>query len=619
MVFQEERDRQSLLDIRLSRRRMMQLSAALGSGVAATTLLAACGSDDDDPTATAGTGATTTTGTEPTTTGATAEATTSGDGTAEPTSAVDASPTSGDSGSANPRHFGVPIEPAQNEGGTIVISHVGEFGLINPVPQGDGGHRLLRVVYEMLMGIHPDTKEAVPALAHSWEISDDGMLWTVFLEENVTWHDGEPFDSEDVAFTYGLHLMEVEETTIWAGIVQAVVESVTAVDTYTVEIVPTKPNAFLPFDSLEETAIVPEHILAGIALEDMRTHPAFTGEDPSLIIGTGPWRFVEVVESDHLTVARYDDYWDGRPHLDEIIFRSVPDTTAIANLLKTGELDVSGGLSASQAAEFENDETISVNTFTGSMRYIALNLDPEKTTLFQDVRVRQALLMAIDRQSLVDNVNFGYGTVADLTQAPDSWSYDPEGMTVRYPYDPEQAMALLDEAGWVVGDDGVREKDGERLAFTVYTYAGWDEAESCMAVIQEQWRQIGVEIAIELEQDSAMYERYYERSDYEAVFEAIGHGASVVHIYVWGTGGSFNRTGYSNPELDELFNQTFLATDREEQIELMNQSQEIIVTDLPLLPLYWNQQIFVYNTRIHNLYPTNHEYFFNSETWWVDA
>jgi peptide/nickel transport system substrate-binding protein len=599
----------------LSRRVLLQRAAAVGLTIpAATVLLAACGSDeDDDATATTVGEATaaTTPGTTSTATSSTEETPATGQ---TPTTAAGQEPNPD-----NPLYYGYEIEPAQNQGGTSVMLMHDDLYSVNPLHYsgfGDGAlFNVMAFVYQAMSERHPTTGEIMPLLATSWEASEDGITWTFSLRESVAWHDGEPLTADDVVFTYEMHANEAVQSFSREFIVESV-ESVEAQDERTVVLTATAPNSEFLTITLEW--LVAEHVWSGVDPAGIVTHDGSTGIDPTMVIGTGPFTFVERVVQDHATVARNDAYWDGRPILDEIIFQYVADLQSFEGLLRTGELEY-GWIPFTSGAQFTGLDTTTLYEFPAlSMMIFALNLDSETTTLFQDQAVRQALVYALDRQAMIEGVFQGYGDVANTLLIPGLWNNDEENVTVSYPYDPEMANQLLDEAGWAMGDDGVREKDGVKLSFECL---GDDFYEPLMATAQEFWRQVGIDMQPTLVTGTVLQERYLEH-DY--VMTAWTIGATGYDDLSWVLDsemypGGGNRMKYSNERVDELLDMLREEFDPELRVPLFTEIQNIALEEVPFVPVIFDYDLRVVGARLHNVYPGPYNTTFNAETWWVDA
>jgi peptide/nickel transport system substrate-binding protein len=578
----------------LSRRSLLKAGAATAGAVSVAPLLAACGGDDESSP----------------TTGQTPAAQSS------PTSAAQTTPSPAGDDEDDPRSMGQLIEPAGSEGGTFVWGGVFEMDNFSPILNVDRYYNM-SAIFESLVEPNPFTYEPVGCLAAGWEASEDGLTWAFNLREGVTWQDGKPFTSADVRATFETHEQ------IPGGELVGRVSGIETPDATTAVFTLPGVNA----DFLLGTAtyfIGAAHVLADADPAALEQHPSTSASDLTMVVGTGPFRLTELVPGDHITLTGYDGYWDGAPHLDEIIYRVLASYAAGFPQLQTGDLDwlyVEPDL----LAELETSENLRVAPYSSTgIDFYATNLDPDKSPYFQDERVRKALLYAIDRRTMVEAVLLGYGEVAHAAIATDSWVYSEDAMETRYDFDPARATTLLDEAGWLAGSDGVREKDGVKLAFNGWTQAGWQLGEQIMAAIQEYWRQVGVDMTIQVEPDQPLFERYASTHEYDVLLwvTLTGGGPVPDQTSLWACesypdGG--NRFKYCNPEVDALSAEALVELDREARIGLYQQIQNIIMDDLPIGPLFTELYTDGVNRRVHNFYPNQTHPFFNAETWWVEA
>jgi peptide/nickel transport system substrate-binding protein len=585
---------------------LIQLSSLAGISLATAGLMAACGADDEDPTATGAAGSTATADSaEPTTTSEPTEA------MEEPTATAEAG------GGENPRHMGLAIEPPQSEGGILIEGRVTDLSAVYLIL----GSFAYPEVFEGLVELHPTTFEPHGNLAVAWEASEDAATWTISLRDGVTFHDGEPFTAEDVKASYEFHKA--------AGYDRVVgLETVDVVDDSTVQFNLSGPSGDVPVE-LSLPVIGAAHIVSELdplTIESSDAPPATTGEDSSQVIGTGPFRFMEFVAGDHVTLERYDDYWDGRPILDQIIIKAVESTSAVAPLLRTGEIDFTGGdeffsysVDAASVPELEANGVIVENYPSGAIDYVAFNLDPEKSSFFQDLGVRQALAHAIDYQAMLEAVRFGYadppiGFIQKLAGVP------TDGVDVRYDYDPDKAAQLLEDAGWVL-DGEYRAKDGQQLAFVLYVEAGDIAFENYASIIQEYWRAVGVDVTVQVEESTVFWDRY-AAFDFDTLGSWFSYGTSVDYIWLWDCesfpdGG--NRFKYCNPEVDALMAEIKATPERETRLGLLVELENVVMEDLPMVILGFPRGIGARTTRVHNLYLNALNTRFNAETWWVDG
>ncbi len=577
-------------------------------------LVAACGGDDDDSSALSA--PTTTTSGTPT---VAAQTPTETAGATEAT--PDSQPaTPGASPDLASTLMGVEIEAAANEGGTLIEGTPSDIQTLNPIVASDAPSlNFLALIFESMVELHPETLEPVGALAKSWEVSSDGLTWTFTLREGVTWHDGEPFTADDVKFSYELHMNEDSNSSYTYDLISKV-ESIEAIDPQTVAF--TLPHPYPDFAvDVAVYAIVAEHVWSAVAPADLANDPGSTGEDPARVVGTGPFVLDEWVTGDHLTATAYADYWGGNPHLESFIYKIVPDSTAGVQQLRTGEIDWFSGVPGTSVKELEDNDVNVAVADTLSFLFYGYNLDAEKSTLFQEPEVRQALMFALDREALIDGLQEGYGTVAIGTMPVLSWAYNPDGIDNAYPYDPELARTMLDEAGWLEGSDGVREKDGQRLSFTMHADSANPIGAAYVVAIQEYWAQIGVEMTPQLEPFPALVERIAETFEFDTFLIGFSWGTSPDQTAMFACesyGAGFNVMNYCNEDVDALLETALSETDQAKRVDLYTEYQNLLLADIPAAILSFPQSIDGYSPRVHNLYPNSINARFNAETWWVE-
>ncbi len=631
----------------LNRRQVLRRGLALGlSAPLIAGLLAACGDDDDDddddtsddPTNTpeASGGDPTEAEEEPTEaeeepTEAEEEPT---EAEEEPTEAEEEptedeeEPTEAESGAGQSwdggdRLMGYDIEDAGSTGGVLIEGGISDISTLSPVMSNDtASSNIHSFIFESLVEAHPDTLEPVGSLAESWSVSEDGLTWTFNLNDGVMWHDGTPMTANDVVFTYNLHMTEETNSPRFSDFTSKI-ESVEAADDLTVVFQAMQINPDFALD-LCIYGIVAEHVWADVAPADHATDGGATGEDPSRVVGTGPFMFEEWLVEDRVTVVANPDYWDGAPNLDSYIYVNVADQATLVQQLKTGEVDY-GAVNEAGVVEFEGSDDVTIHEYpTLSFTFYGTQLDTEKSTLFQESEVRHALFYALDREAMIEAIRFGYGEVAVGTFPVLSWAYNPDGIdeSLRFGYDPDLAREMLDSAGWTEGGDGIREKDGTRLAFTMYTNAGNTVREQYLTIMQQQWAEIGVEMTPQLEPFPALVERITETFDFEAFLIGFNWSVPPDQSPMWHTDSyplGFNIVKYSNPDVDALLDEALSELEQDRRVELYTEFQNVLLEDLPMPVLDFPQGIRGVNARAHNVFPNAVNRWFNLETWWIDS
>ncbi|TVR69835.1 MAG: hypothetical protein EA415_13755, partial [Sphaerobacteraceae bacterium] len=333
--------------------------------------------------------------------------------------------------------FGDDYESPENQGGQIVEGAFADAETMNGIlTQDTASSRVISMITKSVIGTHPETTEPIPELAEDWDISDDGLEYTFHLREDVTWHDGEQLTAEDVVYTFETHMDEDTGSPRTSELV-ARIDTVEATDDYTVQFTLNMPAS--PF--LQQNMvyyIVPEHILGDVAPADLAAHDYSTGE-PGVTIGCGPFQFEEWVSGDYVMLTKYEDYYEGEPNIDTWIRRIVPDQTVLAQQIGTGEVDY-GAVQESDYESLDQQDSVNVTEFdTFNFTFFIYQLDEERTSLFQEPEVRQALVYGLDRESMVNAIRFGVGEVARGTMPRPSWAYDPDSLERDYEFDPDRA------------------------------------------------------------------------------------------------------------------------------------------------------------------------------------
>ena len=487
----------------------------------------------------------------------------------------------------------------EDKGSSIVIGQSSEVANLNPMIQPRTPDSNVQCLIFDFLVIPDENLNYVGDLAKSRDISEDGTVYTFHLNEGVKWHDGEAFNADDVVFTL-TSLASPEYTGGNEGRVMSIVgaadyqagnadsvEGIKKIDDYTVEITLESPNA--AFLSNMYVAMLPEHILAGES-------PADWGNDDfnRAPIGTGKYKFVKWEAGQYISLEKNEDYFGTQPSIDNVVVQFGADTTLVAALLN-GEIDVLYNLPSSEIENVEAVDGVGVYNYEMmSVYYIGLNqLDPA----LSDLRVRQALAYALDKQTIVDTVYGETATVADDIFPDNHWSHNPD--VTKYEYNPEKAKELLEEAGYTMNAaTGYYEKDGQTLHLT-YDMSTSTDGRQVAALIQQYWKAIGVEMEV-IEQDFATlaYSKLLPNNATEETtadsFQCytLGFGVEAdpeeynAYLSTSTGAGSWNFIHYSNPEVDELFKQQLLETDPDARADCFHQIAKIISDDVPWIPMY---------------------------------
>ena len=502
---------------------------------------------------------------------------------------------------------------AATPGGTFIDSATADIQTMHPfLAEEETSYNVVSLVYEGLVGGDPRTGQIAPTgLADFWEISPDNRTYTFHLNKDAKWHDGTDVTAEDVQFSADA-LADPETGSVYTGTFVDTVESWRAVDDDTFEMVAKEPVFTFLFD-IQTLFVIPKHIWEDVPLAEWRNDPGASGADPSRVIGSGPWRFQEWRQGESVTVARNDDYYGKVPYLDSYVLRVWPEQTAVVNALLNGEVDAAE-LEASDIAGVEGTPGIVVTHYpTRGFTFYEFNLDPEVTTRWQDQRVRQALFYALDRESIVNDIQLGYAEVAQGTQPVVSYAYAPDRITTKYTYDPEKAKALLTEAGWTDTDgDGIVDKDGTSLSFELLYNSGSPTADQLVAYMQDAWAAIGVEATPRSLEFPALIEATTTNPTFDIAIYSFFWDASFLQDAMFGCDQyqvGFNDMKYCNPELDEINAQAKRTFDEDARRELLIQASNIVNDEQPVGIMYFRQDHDAYSDRLQNYRPS---------TWGID-
>lgn len=422
----------------------------------------------------------------------------------------------------------------------------------------------------------------VPGLAERWEVSPDGLAYTFYLRRDVVFHDGTPFNAEAVRFNLD-RISSPETLSRKAADMLGPYDHTEVVDEYTARVHFSEPYA--PFlDSASQ-------VYLGMASP---AAVAQWGAEYQLHqVGSGPFLFQEYVPGDHLTLVRNPDYaWapevyghEGPAYLDEIEFRFFTDPAVRALALESGEAHVMGELPPQDAVRLEGNEDFGLYLVPVPGQPLELFVNVAKAPT-DDARVRQALLYAADRQTIVDTIFMGYSPVAHGPLAASTMGYEP-AVEEMYTYDPGQAATLLDEAGWVDSDgDGVRDKDGQALVLPTYLMT-WGYLPEVGQMLQAQLQQVGVSLDIQVVAFPAAIEAAAQGQHNLIPMTFSSSDPSVLNTSFLSSNadGGFNWSKVRDPELDRLLQEATREMDIQRRAEIYSEIQITIMNQALLLPI----------------------------------
>jgi ABC-type transport system substrate-binding protein len=318
--------------------------------------------------------------------------------------------------------------------------------------------------------------------------------------------------------------------------------------------------------------------VTGAAREQFSLRQSETGAAP---IGTGPFRFARWQRDELVELARNDDYWKGPPEFEKVVFRTIPDIVTQELEFRAGAVDAYAAQPHQVARYLKDERYRAVSTVTNAYSYIAYNL---RRPLFQDVRVRRALAMAIDVDSVIANVFYGEAQRVSGPYYASTVFYDPN--TPLVPYDPEGAKRLLAEAGWRPGPDGILARDGERLAFKLITNNGNPQRRAIMTIAQDAWKKLGVDVTTQAFEWTVFLEQFVNPGEFDAIVLGWSGGALDPDLFqIWHSSQTgkyqLNFNGYRSAEADRLIERIRVEYDPDVRLALARRLHAVIAADQP--------------------------------------
>ncbi|MFN7210013.1 MAG: ABC transporter substrate-binding protein [Aggregatilineales bacterium] len=531
---------------------------------------------------------------------------------------------------------------AQGGGGVLIEATFGSGpNTFSPLFCNDTAcARIVGFLYPGLLGTDPDLQtivKGVPeAMAQDWEISEDGRTVTFKLAQDRKWSDGTPITAKDFLFSW--EVAQNEATKSFLTFYTGLIESVEAPDDYT--LVVTHKVASCRALSQSSLPFVPSHIYRETAPEALRDLPFNTSPN----VTAGIFKFNEFRTGDQTSLVTDPDYPFGAAKLDGFIYKVVPDQTVLVEQFLAGETSVIDGAPVNRRSDIKAAEDrgeVQVFDFPGnSWDYLALNfadptnpqngldadgnpIDQGLHPLFGDIKVRQAIARAIDVDSIIKGAVFGEGTRMAANMIPTSWAADPDLEPI--PYDPEAAKALLAEAGWAPGPDGILVKDGVRFSFTLFTNQGNTRREAIGTIVKDQLAQVGIEVDFQTIDFNVLIDRFRSQT-YDAFILGWRNGypddPDQTQLFarssdVVGSGSNF--TSWSNPRVDELLKNGLAAPGCTEEARNVYyyELQRLFQEELPYIPLFVINGQYAARSNVVGFDPRPNEMFWNIETWTI--
>lgn len=494
-------------------------------------------------------------------------------------------------------------------GDAIVEGTIGEASTLIPILATDSAsHSVAGQIYNGLVKYDKDLK-IVGDLAESYDVSPDGMIITFHLRKGVKWHDGAPFTSRDVLYTYRV-IIDPKTPTAYAEDFKQV-KSLAVSDDFTVKVTYDKP--FAPALASWGTTILPAHLLES---QDITKSPL--ARKP---IGTGPYLFKEWVSGQKIVLEANPAYFEGRPWIDRYIYRIIPDTSTMYMELKAGAIDLMNLTPVQYARQTTTERfTAQFNKFrypSSGYLYMGYNL---RHPLFGDKRIRQAITAAVNKDELIQGVLFGMGQKAHGPIVPGRWAYNPNVKDISY--NPAYASELLAQAGWKEkNSDGILVKDGKPFQFTILTNQGNQQRLLSAQIIQQRLRYIGIDVKIRIVEWASFLKEYIDKGKFEVVMLAWGISQDPDMYDIWHSSktkpGELNFIGFKNDEVDRLLVEGRGTFDLEKRKKAYFRIQEILAEEQPYTFLYVPDALPVVSARIRGVQPAPAGIGYNQVKWYV--
>ena len=516
---------------------------------------------------------------------------------------------------ALPAHA-APKADGHPDGGVLNYSEFGRTATLDPITSNETiSLRITELVFNGLVGID-EKQEIVPELAERWEASKDGRVFTFFLRKDVKWHprEGEearPFTADDVVFTW--NIMMHPRTITPLKVRYEFIEKVEKTGDYTVVFTLKRPilNALAKFSF----KIIPRHGPA---------NPQYlTREDPFVRnpIGTGPYMLRTVTGDGEVVLPANPDYFKGRSHIDRFIAKPFADQNIMAQALMFNAVDMVVLVNPRNLPEVQGDKRFVLQPYNAlSYSFFGYNA---RNPLLADRRVRQAIALAVNRQEMLDSFFNGQGMVISGPFAPGSWAYNLDVKPL--PFDPARSRALLAEAGFKPGADGVMEKDGKKLSLSLKVPIE-KESEAVKRVVlafQNYLKSAGVAIRVEFKEWQAWKEDVFLEHNFDIMFASwvFDDSADISSLFHSAEIGDWknNFGGYSNPEVDGLIVESKLTLDHEKRRTINRKLHAILAEEQPYTFLWTLTNYSAYHRKLRRVQIHPYKFFSFADEWFIPA
>jgi peptide/nickel transport system substrate-binding protein len=496
-------------------------------------------------------------------------------------------------------------------GGILVIGEINDFEDLNPMSTTDAHARdVYKLLFLELLEEQSDLLSFEPRLAKSYEFSEDRRELTFHLRDDVFWSDGVPATAHDVVATFRA---QKDPKLLWASRhLKDKIDSVVALDDRTAVYY---FNEVYPYQLTDanDGVILPKHVIEDVKPEEIRSIPVI--ELPT----NGPFKIELWVRGQSLTLVPYERYYEeGKPYLEKVIFKIIPDQTTLLTQLKAGEIDCMESLPPSEVQGLrENHPEIQILDFpTRNYNYIGWNGAREP---FENLNVRRALTHAIDRKLIIDNLYYGFAAECSSPFPPIIWAYNPNIEPLAY--DPELTRRMLADEGFMDRDgDGWLDREGKRFEFDLITNYGNQIRMDTQIMVQEMLREIGVKVNPVVLEWTVMLDKV-KSSNFDAMVNAWRASTKADLSPIWSCearrAGGYNRIDYCNETVDSLNAVACKMLDFEKAKPLLYEVQEMIYDDQPYTFLYVTTALTALGSEFKGAEPNAISTYHNLHEWYI--
>lgn len=501
---------------------------------------------------------------------------------------------------------------AQKKGGTLTIGRPTDPVALDPALETTApGAWVYFNILEPLLILDHDMNITYKLATDYKILSPEKVRFT--LRRGVKFHDGTPFNAEAVKFTFE-KAYKSQPQARWASLAGPI-DRVDVIDDYTVDVVTKEPYGPI----LRSMAMCYTGILSPTAVQKLG---AEYSRNP---VGTGPFKFKEWKTNDHITLTRNEDYWGKKAHLDQVVFRVIPEEGARTIALKTGEVDFIIHVAPAEIANFEKDKTVVVHKTTGlQVLHIGLNLSKPP---LDDVRVRRALAHAVNGDYILQHIMEGAATRPRSYVSPGVFGFKDMNLDKLYPYDKNKALALLAEAGWKPGPDKILRKGDEKLTLTHIAARGrYMKDGEVTEAVQAMFKEIGVDVNLQFGEWGSVFTQVRSpkldhhlftlawittNADGDYSFYNLFHSKGIPPT-------SWNTYRYNNPKVDKLVEEARATLDPKKRERIYGEVQDILAKDVVMLPIYNSNMVYVSRNHVKGFRVHPVEYNLGFADTWLD-